>query len=169
MTTLLSAPEQARARYPDEEGYAERDGVRVFWERYGEGEPTILLPPTWEIVHSRFWKGQIPYLARHTRVVTFDPRGNGRSDRPEGFDAYRRRVPTAKVNAVIRDAQLAHAAPGGARVLYAVQGAAHPPTFTLFVNKELPRPYLRYLERKLREAFDLGATAVKLRVRRRGE
>ena len=84
-------------------------------------------------------------------------------------DAYRRRVPTAKVNAVIRDAQLAHAAPGGARVLYAVQGAAHPPTFTLFVNKELPRPYMRYLERKLREAFDLGATAVKLRVRRRGE
>ena len=84
-------------------------------------------------------------------------------------DAYRRRIPTAKVNAVIRDAQLAQAAPGGARVLYATQGAANPPTFTLFVNRELPQPYLRYLERKLREAFDLGATAVKLRVRRRGE
>jgi GTPase len=84
-------------------------------------------------------------------------------------DAYRRRIPTAKVNAVIRDAQLAQAAPGGARVLYATQGAANPPTFTLFVNRDLPRPYLRYLERKLREAFDLGATAVKLRVRRRGE
>ena len=91
MTTLLSTPEQSRARYPDEEGYVERDGVRVFWERYGEGEPTVLLPPTWEIVHSRFWKGQIPYLARHTRVVTFDPRGNGRSDRPDGYDAYVRR------------------------------------------------------------------------------
>ncbi len=72
MTTLLSAPEQSRARYPDEEGYVERDGVRVFWERYGTGERAILLPPTWEIVHSRFWKGQIPYLARHGRVVTFD-------------------------------------------------------------------------------------------------
>jgi GTP-binding protein len=84
-------------------------------------------------------------------------------------DAYRRRVPTAKVNAVIRDAQLAQSAPGGARVLYATQGAANPPTFTLFVNRELPRTYLRYLERKLREAFDLGATSVKLRVRRRGE
>jgi GTP-binding protein len=84
-------------------------------------------------------------------------------------DAYRRRIPTAKVNAVIRDAQMAQAAPGGARVLYATQGASHPPTFTLFVNRELPQPYLRYLERKLREAFDLGATAVKLRVRRRGE
>jgi GTP-binding protein len=84
-------------------------------------------------------------------------------------DAYRRRIPTAKVNAVIRDAQLAQAAPGGARVLYATQGATNPPTFTLFVNRDLPQPYMRYLERKLREAFDLGATAVKLRVRRRGE
>jgi GTPase len=84
-------------------------------------------------------------------------------------DAYHRRVPTSRVNAVIRDAQLAHAAPGGARVLYATQGAAEPPTFTLFVNRELPRTYLRFLERKIREAFDLGATPVKLRVRRRGE
>jgi len=84
-------------------------------------------------------------------------------------DAYRRRIPTAKVNAAIRDAQLAQSAPGGARVLYATQGAANPPTFTLFVNRELPRTYLRYLERKLREAFDLGPTPLKLRVRRRGE
>jgi GTPase len=83
--------------------------------------------------------------------------------------AYHRRIPTSRVNAVIRDAQLAQSAPGGARVLYATQGAAEPPTFTLFVNRELPRTYLRYLERKLREAFDLGATPVKLRVRRRGE
>ena len=36
-----SAREQTRARYPDEEGYAERDGVRIFWERYGDGEPTV--------------------------------------------------------------------------------------------------------------------------------
>jgi pimeloyl-ACP methyl ester carboxylesterase/predicted glycosyltransferase len=80
--------EQTRARYPDEEGYVERDGVRVFWESYGEGERTILLMPTWEIVHSRSWKMQIPTLARHARVVTFDPRGNGRSDRPTEYEAY---------------------------------------------------------------------------------
>ena len=53
------AQEQSRARYPDEEGYIERDGVRVFWERYGTGEPTILLLPTWTLVHSRIWKAQI--------------------------------------------------------------------------------------------------------------
>ena len=80
--------DQMRARYPDVEGYAEHDGVRLFFEVYGQGEPTILLVPTWQIIPSRFWKGQIPYLARHGRVVTFDPRGNGRSDRPDLPEAY---------------------------------------------------------------------------------
>jgi pimeloyl-ACP methyl ester carboxylesterase len=82
------AHEQMRARYPDAEGFVERDGIRVFWERYGDGAPTILLMPTWSLFHSRHWKMQIPYLARHFRVVTFDGRGNGRSDRPPDVDAY---------------------------------------------------------------------------------
>jgi len=80
--------EQTRARYPDETGYAERDGVRLYYEVYGSGDQALLLLPTWSIIHSRFWKAQIPYLSRHFRVVTFDGRGNGRSDRPVGGDAY---------------------------------------------------------------------------------
>jgi len=92
MATVL-APERsgvdtARARQPDETGFVERNGVRVFWERYGEGTPTVLLMPTWSLFHSRHWKLQIPYLARLFRVVTFDGRGNGRSDRPADSDAY---------------------------------------------------------------------------------
>lgn len=82
------ANEQTRALYPDEQGHIERDGVRVFHEVYGTGEPTFLLCPTWTLVHSRVWKMQIPYLARHHRVVVFDPRGNGRSDRPDTVEAY---------------------------------------------------------------------------------
>ncbi|MEX0817510.1 MAG: alpha/beta hydrolase, partial [Gaiellales bacterium] len=74
--------EQTRARYPDREGYVERDGVRLHYEVYGEGEPTVFFLPTWSIVHSRHWKMQIPYFARHFRVLTFDGRGNGKSDRP---------------------------------------------------------------------------------------
>jgi pimeloyl-ACP methyl ester carboxylesterase/predicted glycosyltransferase len=76
------AREQSRARYPDSSGYVKRDGVRLYYEVYGSGEPTVFLLPTWSIVHSRHWKMQIPYLARHCRVITFDGRGNGRSDRP---------------------------------------------------------------------------------------
>jgi GTPase len=86
----------------------------------------------------------------------------------ESIEAYTTRVPTRAVNEVIRKAQQAQPAPHGGRVLYATQGASDPPTFTLFTNKELPASYLRYLERQLRDAFDLGATPVKLRVRRRG-
>ena len=69
--------EQTRARYPDDSGYVERDGVRVFYEVYGSGEPTFLLLPTWSIIHSRHWKMQIPYLARHSRVLTFDSTEHG--------------------------------------------------------------------------------------------
>ncbi len=86
----------------------------------------------------------------------------------ESIDAYRTRIPTREVNEVLRRAQQSQPAPHGGRVLYATQGATDPPTFTLFTNKELPASYLRYLERSLRESFDLGSTPVKLRVRRRG-
>ncbi len=83
------------------------------------------------------------------------------------IDDYHRRVPTRKVNQVLRAAQAAQPAPHGGRVLYATQGAVDPPTFTLFANKEIPQSYLRYLERSLREAFDMGATPIKMRVRKR--
>ncbi len=62
--------------------------MRVYWESCGEGEPVVLFLPTWSIVHSRCWKAQIPDFARRTRVLTFDPRGNGKSDRPAADEAY---------------------------------------------------------------------------------
>jgi pimeloyl-ACP methyl ester carboxylesterase/predicted glycosyltransferase len=98
---IAAPPEQTRARYPDDEGYVERDGVRIFYEVYGQGEPTVLLLPTWSIVHSRHWKMQIPYLARHCRVVTFDGRGNGKSDRPAEGEAYHEREFAADAIAVM--------------------------------------------------------------------
>jgi pimeloyl-ACP methyl ester carboxylesterase len=60
----------------------------VYWSRLGEGEHTLLFLPTWSVMHSRHWKFQLPYFARHFRVLTFDGRGNGNSDRPLEAAAY---------------------------------------------------------------------------------
>ena len=87
----------------------------------------------------------------------------------EAIEQYHRRVPTRDVNRVISDAQQRQPAGHGAKVMYALQGATDPPTFTLFVNRELPQTYLRYLERSIREAFEFGSTPIKLRVRMRSE
>ena len=77
-----------RAGEPAVDGFVERRGVKIHYEVHGDGRPTVLLLPTWAIVHKRFWKMQLAYLSRHYRVVSFDGRGNGRSDRPSGPDAY---------------------------------------------------------------------------------
>jgi len=78
-----------RARLPNRSGVATaRDGVHIAWDEFGAGDPTILLLPSAPIVHSRQWKGQVPYLSRSWRVVTYDGRGNGRSDRPTKPEAY---------------------------------------------------------------------------------
>jgi pimeloyl-ACP methyl ester carboxylesterase len=79
--------EPMRALEPHTQGYAINpvDGVRVFYEVFGpsNAERSLLFLTPWGIVHSRIWKGQVPYFARHGfRVITFDARGNGRSDRP---------------------------------------------------------------------------------------
>ena len=76
-----------RAHDPDHEGYVERDGVKLWYEVHGDAAPTIMLFPGWALP-GRSWKAQIPYLFRHFRVVAFDPRGTGRSDRPHGPEAY---------------------------------------------------------------------------------
>ena len=59
----------------------ERNGAKIFYEVYEHEGPTILLAQSWQTSYSRHWKMQIPYLSRHFRVVTYDPVGNGRSDR----------------------------------------------------------------------------------------
>ncbi len=82
-------------------------------------------------------------------------------------EAYHSRIPTAELNRALKSIQVAHP-PVGARIQYGVQGANDPPTFTLFTNGRLQPTYLRYVERGLRERFDLGPTPIKIRVRAKG-
>jgi pimeloyl-ACP methyl ester carboxylesterase len=73
---------------PVREDVVVRDGIRLSYAVHGSGPATVVLLPSWSIVRSRLWKAQVPHLARHHRVVTFDGRGSGGSDRPVGAAAY---------------------------------------------------------------------------------
>ncbi len=55
-----------RAREPDRVGTLDRGGVRIAYEVFGEGDTTVMFPPVDTIVDSRVWKGQVPYLSRHS-------------------------------------------------------------------------------------------------------
>jgi pimeloyl-ACP methyl ester carboxylesterase/UDP:flavonoid glycosyltransferase YjiC (YdhE family) len=68
--------------------YAENNGVKIWYEVHGGGEPTLVMVHGLQLQHSEFLKRTyVPFLSRHMRVVTLDLRGNGRSGRPnEGYD-----------------------------------------------------------------------------------
>lgn len=146
----------------------------------GAGCPIIVVLNKWELLDEDARKdvlyqmgqkmhflGESPVL----RISALSGRGVHRllPALAESITQYQTRVPTRKVNDLIRRAQQAQPAPHGARILYATQGATDPPTFTLFTSKDVPASYLRYIERQIQSEFDLGSTPIKLRVRRRAD
>ncbi len=140
----MDAAEPAtRALAPAGAGFAELCGVRVAYEVFGDGEETLLLLPPWSIVHSRFWKLQVAYLARHFRVVTFDGRGNGGSDRPDSAADYGPEAGAGDALAVLdatgtpRCVLVAHCAAAGSALLLA---ADHPERVqgAVFMSPALP-------------------------------
>ena len=144
------------------------------------GCPIVIVLNKWEILDSETRRKVEADVARKLHFLADSPvlkisalSGKGvhklRPVLQDAIEQYQKRVPTRDVNRVLAEAQQKQPAGGGARVLYAVQGATDPPTFTLFVNRELPAPYLRYLERAIREAFEFGSTPIKMRVRKKGD
>jgi pimeloyl-ACP methyl ester carboxylesterase/predicted glycosyltransferase len=124
-------------------GIVEREGVRIHWERWGDGEETILFLPSWSIVHARIWKMQLPWFARRHRVLCFDPRGNGRSDRPADPASYSEEEFAADALAVLdatgtERAALVGLSMGGQRGL--LLAANHPERVTaaVFIGPSVP-------------------------------
>jgi len=84
----------------------------------------------------------------------------------------RRRIPTPELNRLIRGLQESHPPPvrkgKRPRVIYAVQAETEPPTVILFVRGgDLSADYLRFIENRLREAYEFTGTPVRVVARRR--
>jgi pimeloyl-ACP methyl ester carboxylesterase len=148
-----------RARYPDNEGFAERDGVRLFFEAYeADAEEAILLVCPWAWSPARTWKAQIPFLARHFRVVAFDPRGTGGSDRPAEVEAHAAGEHAADAIAVMDAAGLERAAvvtvgPGVVQTL--TLAALHPDRIDgMVLITPDPWPLKRYLDSAVKGELD---------------
>ncbi|GBD12630.1 GTPase Der [bacterium HR24] len=85
------------------------------------------------------------------------------------------RVPTARLNAAIREAIARHPPPPSGKrqfkLYYVTQAEVRPPTFVFFCNDPdlLHFSYRRYLENAIRRAFDFEGTAIKMVFRGRSE
>lgn len=63
--------------------YADLDGLRLYYERTGTGDPELLFVPGWCCDHTAF-KPQFEHFAPTQAVTALDLRGWGKSDQPEG-------------------------------------------------------------------------------------
>lgn len=87
----------------------------------------------------------------------------------EAASAHNRRIPTGPLNRAIEAAEQAHHPPADkagrqVKIYYATQPQVKPPTVVLFVNDPnlVTEDYRRYLEGRLREAFDFRGTPLRL-------
>lgn len=141
------------------EGFVDSAGAQLHYQVFGTGPETVLLLPTWSIVHSDFWRDQVAHLARARRVVAFDGRGNGRSDRPAAASAYAERLFAQDALAVLDAVGVEHAvaasvSQGGCWGL--VLAAEHPDRISasVFVAPDLPFGPSHPAQERAHRAFD---------------
>ena len=87
------------------------------------------------------------------------------------FEAWNKRLPTAKLNQWLQEVVMQHPPPAVAgrriRLKYITQIKTRPPTFTLFASQagELPDSYIKYLTNQMRETFDMPGVPLRIYLR----
>jgi GTP-binding protein len=144
----------------------------------------IIVANKWDLTYSLNKEQYIRYIRSEFRFFPYAPvlftsakTGEGIEEiLPEVLKVYQermKRLPTSKVNDVVRLAVASHELPQKAgkhlKVLYATQADVNPPTFVFSVNeaKLVHFTYRRYLENKLRQAFTFSGTPIRLIFRSR--
>jgi len=66
-------------------GYSEVDGIKMYYEIYGQGEPLVLIHGGGSTIQTTFGR-VIPMLAKHRRPIAIELQAHGRtSDREKGL------------------------------------------------------------------------------------
>ena len=96
----LQAQQQASPKYgdnPQAGNFYPHNGVRIYYEIYGQGKPMVLLHGNGGSIGSR--ANLIPEFASHYQVIALDARCHGKTDCPRGYLTYEQMA--ADVNAVL--------------------------------------------------------------------
>ena len=152
--------------------YVHRPDARIFYQVTGSGTRDLFLLPQCQVVtYSRMWKHQIPYLSRYFRVITMDPRGNGRSDRPPtGYDLETRYDDLVAVLDEVARPPIALVAFSCAAPLAFRYAVAHPDRLSHLVllsgqyAESVPQPFEERVARVIRDDFDNWRTRLFKRI-----
>mmetsp|Transcript_429 Transcript_429/g.1066 ORF Transcript_429/g.1066 Transcript_429/m.1066 type:complete len:654 (+) Transcript_429:34-1995(+) len=164
------------------EGITQQD-FRLTEMAANEGRAVVVVVNKWDKVDTRLWteeryiedvRGQLRHVGWASVVCTSAHKGRAVDQVVEAIVAageqHRRRVSTATLNLVIREATAWKAPPTQrrslkkGRIYYATQAAMRPPTFVFFVNSPslISDDYRRYMERALRDNIGLSGTPLRL-------
>jgi pimeloyl-ACP methyl ester carboxylesterase/predicted amidohydrolase len=83
----------------------EKNGVKLAYYVYGEGEPTLVFVTPW-VATAEMWQPQVDHFSRSFKVVTVDLRGAGESDKPK--DNYTSDLYADDLNSVIEEIRDKH-------------------------------------------------------------
>ncbi len=161
-----------------------RQDVTIAAEAGGSGCAVVVVVNKWDLVTAQgqatAWQGEL--RDRMGRIgfaeIAFTSAKTGRAvdslfARIDRVQANRmRRVPTAALNTLFErlEQRGAQGPPGSPQLKYLTQAEVGPPSFIVFVSggrRKLPDNFTRYLENRLRAAFDFGGTPVRVWVKRR--
>ena len=157
-----------------EEGLAGED-KRIAARVIEHGRGLVVVANKWDLVDEkdRAFKQlteEISPYARAPVLRTSAIAGTGVQRLPpilrDVHERWTLRIPTARVNEVVEGAQGERQAPGGVRYRYATQVGERPPRFLLFGAEPPVASYQRFLEGRLRRAFDLDGVPIRLRFRK---
>lgn len=166
------------------EGFTEQDEkIAGLVDRYNLG--CIIVLNKWDIAKMDYKEAvkevrdRFKFLS-YAPIITVSAKTNKRVEKIydlilKVYENYSQRIPTSKLNQVIKEATQRHALPSYygkvVNILFATQYDIKPPKIALIMNrpKGLHFSYKRYLQNKLRENFDLEGTPVILSPRKRGE